>query len=530
MSDYFTWTKAVWVTARGKPLDFERRRYLVQIYQDQHPSIVYTKSSQMGLSERVLSESVWLPDQKGMNVLYCFPTQSHLQDFTQARLEPVLYASDYLASRTLEADNPLQKVGLKRIGNGHLYLRGSQNEKQIITIDADMVVLDERDRFATDSVPYIDKRMNASTLKWRREVSTPTYPDMGVDLSYKESDMRVWEIPCPSCGEWQELDFFKNIDFKRRKVVCLKCKGIMKRFINGRWRVTNPGKEVHGYKVNGMYNPTVTVKDLIKKYKKAEQSGYSAMQQFYNQDLGLPYEIVGHGLLESELNACKRSFSFPVSGDNVEDIYAGADVGVKLLHVAVVQKLLDNRLKILWVGTVNDFFGPMNSLESVMNSYKIKRLVVDQRPEVKKVKEFMDAFPGKVYAADYPNMKFSVQDYVIWDDVKFEVKLDRTISLDYLVSDIHNQKIEFPNNIGTVVGFYEQLQSPRRVTEKNKFGIETARWIEKGPDHFMHALNYARTAQSRGTVGKALLDYYSEPVKGLTANLVSWLKMNSRRI
>jgi len=46
------------------------------------------------------------------------------------------------------------------------------------------VILDERDRFEERNVPYIDKRMLASKLKWRREVSTPTLPGMGIHKAY----------------------------------------------------------------------------------------------------------------------------------------------------------------------------------------------------------------------------------------------------------------------------------------------------------------------------------------------------------
>jgi phage terminase large subunit GpA-like protein len=147
-------------------LEFSNRLYLIDLYRDQHPNIVFTKAAQMGLSERLLAEAIWIPDQLSKNVLYTFPTQSHLQDFVQARLDPVLNNSDYFVSRIEGANmnqKDISKIGLKRIGKGFLYLRGSQNEKQIITIDADAVILDERDRFIQQNVPFIDKRTLAST-------------------------------------------------------------------------------------------------------------------------------------------------------------------------------------------------------------------------------------------------------------------------------------------------------------------------------------------------------------------------------
>src|SRR4030066_1315108 len=62
LDHYFTWVKAVWLNARNEPLDFEKHKYLVDIYQDQHPSLIFQKAAQMGISERLISEAVWVCD------------------------------------------------------------------------------------------------------------------------------------------------------------------------------------------------------------------------------------------------------------------------------------------------------------------------------------------------------------------------------------------------------------------------------------------------------------------------------------
>ncbi len=533
LSDFYTWVRAVWMTARGEPLDFESRPFLVEIYQDQFPSIIYQKAAQMGISERLISEAVWVPDQLGKVSLYTFPTQTHLQDFAQARLDPVIANSDYLRTR-VEAnkdtrEKSLMKIGLKRIGHGFLYMRGSQNEKQITTIDADIVFLDERDRFDQHNVPFIDKRLLASTLKWRREASTPTIPGKGINKAFIESDQRIWQLECKKCGLWQELDFFKSIDFERQVVRCTKCGEEMNRLAMGRWHVTYPGRAVHGYKISGLFNPNTTVSSLLEKYRQAQLNGFSDLQQFFNQDLGLPYEVTGQSVQLSELESCKRDFTIPMP--DTKGCYAGADVGVERIHVCVVQKTGPDTMRIVWAGTVMNFTGPFNSLEAIMKIYGVQTMVVDKKPEQTKVKEIMDMFPGHVYAADYPTIKFSLQQYYIWDDVKYDLRLDRTISLDYLIADIQNQRIEFPRNIEIVEGFYDQLMAVVRTIDPDKrTGTEVAKWIERGPDHFTHALNYARMAQIRGTVGQALLDYYRKPEIAVTPNFLDWLRINGQRL
>lgn len=529
-SDFFTWVRAVWTTSRGNPLEFNNRYYLIDVYRDQHPNIIFIKAAQMGLSERLLAEAIWIPDQLSKNVLYTFPTQSHLQDFVQARLDPVLNNSDYFISRIENVDGvkDIQKIGLKRIGKGFLYLRGSQNEKQIITIDADAVILDERDRFIQQNVPFIDKRTLASTLKWRREASTPTIPGMGIHESYLTSDQRVWEIECKECNKWQDLDWFQNVNFETKEAICRYCKKNINRLADGRWRATKDSP-VHGYKISGMLNPSRTIAELVESYDKAKTAGFSDLQQFFNQVLGEPYEIAGQSLSVSEIDECKRNYYFPVQ--EASNCYAGVDIGVQKHHVVILQKLSQDSMRLVWAGTVSDFFGPVDSIESVLRRYDIKLLVVDKRPETSKVKDLIGMFPKEVYAAEYSNSKFSVQDYSRWDDVKHEVMLDRTISIDYLISDIHNQRIELPQNITTVPDFYDQLRASVRITEKNpKTGVEVSRWVEKSADHFMHAFNYARMAQTRGVLGEALLNYYGKTETSTSPNFIDWLRVNGQKL
>lgn len=485
----------------------------------------------MGLSERGISEAVWVADILGKNVLYTFPAQKQLQEFVQARLNPVLNMSEYLRDRVASGEGKkVETLGLKKIGVGDIYFRGSTNEKQIISVDADCIFLDERDRFQEDNVPFIDKRMNASDLKWRREISTPTLPKHGIHQAYLDSDQRVWEVQCKKCKLWQEIDFFKNVDYKKKICVCHQCKTKIDRFVDGRWKAHNPRSDVHGYRINGMYNPQTTIADIIKKYNAAKLRGFSALQQFYNQDLGFPYEVSGQVIQLSELEACKKEYDIPI---NTKDAcFAGIDIGSQVHNVVVVQKTKTG-YRVVWVGVVKKFFGPANSIESVMNGYDIKVAVVDKLPEQGLVKELIEKYPRKVFAATYPSSKFTIKEYFRWDNIKYEVKLDRTISLDYVVSDIQNKVVELPRNIGTVKGFYDQLRSLTRVTKKNqRTGEEVAFWVEtrQGTDHYFHALNFARMAQSRALTGKALLDYYDQPGEATGPNLLDWLRVNSRRI
>lgn len=546
LNDYFTWVKAVWVNSRGEPLDFEDHKYLVDLYKDQHPSKVIQKPAQCGISEHLISEAVWICDRLGKNVLFVFPTFTTLQDFVQARLNPVIEYSGYLSKITgnlsssereeldLGVGDKVSKIGLKRIRDGFLYLRGSQNERQIITVDADAVFLDERDRFIQEHVPYIDKRLLHSDLKWRREASTPTAPGVGINEAYNESDQRVWMLTCKRCGLKQELSFFDNVDFEAKITVCKRCRTPIDRLGDGEWVPQNPSSDIHGYRVNGLCNPKYTVAELVDTYYKAKVKGHSAMEQFYNQVLGLPYEVKGTAVLRSELKSCLGDYEMLSQG---EFCYGGCDVG-RELHVIISRKE-EGKNRYIWIGTVKDFFGPVNSLEALIKSFKIKVFVVDAFPEKRKVKELIEAYPGKVYAAYYPSRKFSVQEYYKFDDFKNEVHIDRTIAMDYLVHDIQNNLIELPKNAQFVPDFFEQLVSPIRVTVTNpRTGMSEPFWEKRGADHYFHAAVYNRIATLKQVGGEALLETYRKQDEEngkfeLPTNILSlerWVRLHGKRI
>jgi len=98
---YFEWVKSNW-TSRGKPLDFKEYKYLVDIYKDQHWFICYMKSAQTGGTERVLTESLWLPDQYQENTMYVFPTGGSVGDLVQERVDEPLNNREYLGKYLVE--------------------------------------------------------------------------------------------------------------------------------------------------------------------------------------------------------------------------------------------------------------------------------------------------------------------------------------------------------------------------------------------------------------------------------------------
>lgn len=484
--NYTWWVDDVW-RVRGKKLDFDNHKYLTQIYEDQHPNIVYNKSAQVGLTERMITEAMWLPDQFRENSLYLFPTSGTVGDLVQERIDGPIMDSKYLQTVNKKADKIsggkwTNKVGLKRMSKGFIYFRGSNKPTQITSVSADAIFVDEIDRMTQENVPYFDKRTEHSDRKWQRWASTPTIPDFGISKKYYESDQHEWHVKCNHCGKYILLDFWENIKFdvdggiKNERIECNHChKVIIPWQLEGQW-VKKTDSDVRGYHISQLYSPKFDLRKAIKESLKGDEF---SVTQFYNQILGLPYEPKGSKITEEDIQSCIRDYTSPSKEDKS---YCGIDVGT-YFDIVIIG---DSRL--LFEGRVKD----SDELIRVLKEHQPKSIVIDALPETRKSQEVVDAFKGRAYLCYYAGVE-QVKGGEWFKVDKNKVNVNRTVSLDYSGQLIKTQELELPKNISPE--FRSHMKNLIRSLVENNDGKETARYVKTGPDHLRHALNYAYIAR-----------------------------------
>lgn len=484
-NDYYCWVNDNW-TSRGVHLDFVQYKYLIGIYKDQYEEIVYQKPAQTGITERMITEALWLPDQKYCNSLYFFPTTSSIGDMVQERVDQPLNTGSYLISVNRKSKDVLgkrvDKVGLKKMSHGFVYFRGSNSYSQITSVAGDAIFVDELDRMTQENVPYFDKRLGNSKLKWKRWCSTPTYPDFGINKKYKESDQREYYVTCNHCGCKQTLDFFVNVDQEKEVVICRECKKTLIPWeLEGEWIPGKPENKVHGYYISPLLSPRVKISELIASSKKPTDSD---IQQFYNQNLGLPYEPKGDRISQSIITNCIFPYKAPCYD---EPAFMGVDVG-RVLHYVI-----RSREKLLMAGSVPDFFGPEDSLDYLIEKFKIKGLVIDALPETRKVQELIKKYKGMTKMCFYTG-GVPKDGNKYWKVDRDTVTTDRTNSLDSMIAEYRDRKIQVPENIVSNTEFMAHMSSSIRTIKEDKKGNKRAEWIELAPDHLFHASNYAKIA------------------------------------
>lgn len=476
---------------KDKPFSFRNYRFLRELYADESERIVVMKASQIGISEWCVNTALWFADTRGGNVLYCMPTQKNMDDFSQARVSPRIDVSSYLQVRSTRIDGTrgIDNVRLRELGKSYLYFRGSDQPKQIITIDADLLIRDELDWMTPKHVLMMEKRLGASTFKWIRDVSTPTYPEFGIHKEFLETDRRRYMLRCPHCGKngWQELDFFENVKYKldsdgevkEAKVVCVRCGKPLDRLSKGEWKPDYPSRSLRGYKVNKLYSPLTSITELVRNSKRTSESD---QQIFFNFDLGIVRSPKGGKVGRDLILACRdMGYEMPVT--SMEPCSMGVDVG-HVLNVRISQLTPQGR-RAVFIGEVSGFA----DLSDLMLRFRVVSCCIDALPETRKVKEFADEFKGKVRLVYFTNQK---ELYRFEKDKEGYVQINcsRTQLLDEVAAEFATMRNILPRNVEEVPDYVKQVTAPVRVIEQDNQGRDVPRWISSGPDHYMFAEAY----------------------------------------
>jgi len=495
-------------TVGGRPLI--HLPALADIARDDHPVLVIQKSAQVGVSELLVNLALWAADTEYAgrgNVLFLMPTQNQMDDFAQARLDRALQDSPYLRER-LQPEPPRRKGAdskrLKRLGNGAIYLRGADSKRQIASVDADLVILDEFDQMEEGVIELARRRLASSSKGLLRIGSTPRYPEAGINALYLRSDQRRYYLPCPHCELEQPLTWDDNVDVKSAQVVCCSCRKPIDVKAPGRWVPQAPGNDgVHGYHLSRLYSPWANMKEMV---EASQATTPVALQEFQNSDLGEAFAPPGGGLSLDVLNRCRGDYSFDDYAGQPCDM--GVDVGLKL-HV-VIRERRDperdrsdgpgsGRPRLWFAGQVDGF----PKLEALMERYNVRRCVVDSTPELHLAREFAVRHKGRVWLAQYGRQQPGHDRRRGGTGEPDRYVVNRPEVLDETFQRFRDGVVQLPRDAGKLGGpvkqgygeYYRELLALKRTLERDEQGNFVARWLDSGrDDHFAHAEAYCLLA------------------------------------
>lgn len=532
-----------------------QRQFLQQILDDQHKHKTNQKSRQCGASENEVRETLHFGDQHPFTKqAYVFPTFDQVADFSKTRIEEVMKDSPYVRDRMgldpvtgkkKPGEEVVDNVRLRKIGDSWIFFRSGHTPKAGEGIDVDKVTFDEIDRMHPNVMIAFNETLSSSAFGWRRDVSTPSLPGVGVNASFKESDQRHWFMKCPHCSHWFTLihDFPKCVvELKKdtrglpnhdhhlsnpwlrqedtHAYICMKCN----RFVSdetrilGLWKALYPHRApdqlrgIRGYQISQLMCPWISASELMKK-----RADYQLDQLFENYVIGRPY--LGDNIMVTRgdiLRCVDMSITNPYDLRR-EGVGQGVDWGNTSWGINGVNDPDNpNRIILLDIWSMNDQEAIVDSegrrsnphvqkAGEKLRQWQVTRGVFDAGYGADRNFELRQDFPGRVFSCFYPSLSSDITKHIEdnWNEDDYKVNVDRTLTLKLMAKAFRDGRIVIPRWVAenplfeTFIKHVTNLVLIRDIEtdEKTKKDVIKERiGTLPGGDHFGHATNYLTIA------------------------------------
>lgn len=455
---------------------------------------VIRKGAQLGFTECEVLRSLHglIHRQYAKGVLYLFPTNDDVSDFSKARFGPLIQSNPATIGRYVRSTD---STNIKQIGTGMLYLRGARltaniegmkkDSSKLRSVPVDKLVLDERDLMVDAAILMAKERLSHSNVKEVVEFSTPTVPGFGIDLAYEESTQDHWMIKCDACNKETclELEFPECVVDNKR--VCVYCgKEILSR--NGQWVAKYPDRNIKGFWLSQLNSLYVEPGEILRLFLDPPQGN---LQEIYNSKLGMAYIDAEDALTRQDVLACCGLN--PVVTRHKGPCAMGIDVG-KVLHVVIGCRIGRKRFKILRALEVSGF----SDVHDLAKKYNVKNCVIDALPETRTVRAFQEQEPYEIFLCYYKESQATGPAFNLNTGI---VQVNRTEICDqthHLMTKL--SRCQLPRWNQSLDEYIKQVTSMfKREEVHEKTGQKVFRYHSRGPDHYRHATNYFYLAAQR---------------------------------
>jgi hypothetical protein len=502
---------AAWALRRirldGKPFSFEGHEFLRAIYDDRAPHIVLSKAAQIGGTTAAILRAIHTCI-IGLDVIYFFPTRSDVLDFSRARVNPLVAENAFLAKLMTDTDT----MGVKKIGDAHLYFRGMQSSVGMKSVPADLIVFDELDEAEPQAKAMARERLGHSDYKRIVELSNPSLPDYGIDEIYQRSDQRHWTVRCAACNTWTALDqeFPRKLGQDVRIIrprkgggfyrACPKCEAALD-MAQGEWVPELPSRSIHGYRISQLISSKVDPGEILEEYRTTRYP-----DRFFNLKIGIPWADLERRVdAATVLALCGDE---PVLESNAAECSMGVDTG-KALHVVILQDVepYDGRQRLVHLCECHDFA----ELDALMKRFHVDLCVIDSLPETHATREFANAHHGVVYMSQFVE---SQRGEPRWDSDTHMVAVNRTDALDASRAALRQGRVILPRRQPIMEEFATHISADAKVLDEDEeTGIKKYRYVKTGTNHYSFAFTYAWMAASGNPGARGWIRYAASEMR-----------------
>lgn len=313
------------------------------------------KSVRVGLSTLISATVANYVCNEPSPILCLLPTEQDARDFMVSDLEPIFEATPAIAGQlSTEADESGRNTLLsRRFPGGSLKIVAAKAPRNLRRHNVRVLLMDEVDAMepSAEGNPLTLAEKRTLSFANRKIVagSTPTSEDTSNILRlYRNSDQRIFEVPCPSCCEFNEIRW-KDIRWEpdqpeTAQYVCPHNGCVIEErhkpamVAAGRWRATAPHVRGHaGFRINALVSTLVNASwaRLAAEFLEAKDQP-DKLQTFVNTILGEGWREAAEETDPSELASRAGDFGLDAVPADVLVATAGVDVQGDRLEVSIV--------------------------------------------------------------------------------------------------------------------------------------------------------------------------------------------------
>ena len=523
--------------ANGQFFSTEGREYQVAFFNSDKPEKCYMKATGCGVSDAEIIECLHglIHGRYGQGVLYGFPNDSDMQDYSKTRWSPLIQFNPSQIGKFLTmGKKKTDAADVKRIGNANLYLRGlrmmptadgeSRQSVAATGIHVDKAVLDEVDQMEMEVIGKVRGRLSNARIEGVRGrsqivyIGNPSDEDRGIDSLWQGSDQSYWFRRC-ECGKLTsaELSFFNDPE---------KCVGTypdrIERLANhlpegyircvgddynsgcgkpvgqrkGQWIAQVPSNvDRVGYNWSYLTSENQDPAHVLRCYRKPPEGNLGDVIRLM---LGRAYSSQDEKLRKQNIYDCCSSDGMPdshpgpcamgVDNDDQKHVVIGTKRGNGKFNIIKVVKFEDKNQ--------NNF----NLILDLISKYHVKSCVSDLRPNADSARQFQKAATAKgckTFLCEYTESP--LQD-AAFNDTTGVVKVYRTGIFDASHRAFINNDIILPYRSGILDDFALQCCNcvkSKEVDKRKHTIVYRYKKTGNGNDHYRNALNYFLVASRK---------------------------------
>ena len=277
-------------------------------------------------------------------VLVLLPTEFDCRDYIVSDIEPIFQATPALRGALSDEIEEGERNTLlhRRFAGGSLKCVAARAPRNLRRHTARVLMVDEADACETGAEGNPLRLAERRTLSFaNRKIiigSTPLFEDTSHVLrAYGESDARVFEVPCPECGErtevlWQHIEWEperpKTAAFRCPHCQALNAEKFKAQMVQeGRWRATRPDVRGHaGFRLNALVSlhANASWSKLAAEFLAAKDDP-AELQTFVNTILGEGWREAGAEVDETALAGRAEPFGLDRIPPEVLVVTIGVD-------------------------------------------------------------------------------------------------------------------------------------------------------------------------------------------------------------